>query len=159
MYGKLPWGGVCVCVCTCACMHTQQCPTLCNPMDCSPPGFSVHGIFQARVLEWVTLFSSRESSQPRGQTLISCIGRRILYQWATWETLDIYVERESSESEVTQSCLTLCDPVDCSLPGSSIHGIHQARILKWVAISFSRGIFPTRNRTLVSHIAGRCFTL
>ena len=43
-----------------------------------------------------------------------------------------------SESEVAQSCLTLCDPMDCSLPGSSIHGIFQTRILEWVAISFSR---------------------
>ena len=43
-----------------------------------------------------------------------------------------------SESEVAQSCLTLCDPMDCSLPGSTIHGIFQARILEWVAISFSR---------------------
>ena len=40
---------------------------------------------------------------------------------------------------VTQSCLTLCDPMDCSLPGSSVHGILQARILEWVAIPFSRG--------------------
>ena len=47
------------------------------------------------------------------------------------------------ESEVAQSCLTLCDPMDCSPPGSSIHGILQARILEWAAISFSRGIFPT----------------
>ena len=44
-----------------------------------------------------------------------------------------------SESEVTQSCPTLCDPVDCSPPGSSVHGIFQARVLEWVAISFSRG--------------------
>ena len=44
-----------------------------------------------------------------------------------------------SESEVTQSCPTLCDPMDCSLPGSSLHGILQARVLEWVAISFSRG--------------------
>ena len=42
------------------------------------------------------------------------------------------------ESEVTQSCPTLCNPMDCSLPGSSIHGIFQARVLEWVAISFSR---------------------
>ena len=47
--------------------------------------------------------------------------------------------REGKWSEVTQSCLTLCDPVDCSPPGSSVHGILQARILEWVAISFSRG--------------------
>ena len=44
--------------------------------------------------------------------------------------------------KVTQSCLTLCDPMDCSLPGSSVHGIFQARILEWVAISFSRGSSP-----------------
>ena len=52
--------------------------------------------------------------------------------------------KQESESEVTQSCLTLCHPMDCSLPGSSIHGILQARILEWVAISFSRGIFLTQ---------------
>ena len=61
--------------------------------------------------------------------------------------------------EVTQSCLTLCDPVDCSLPGSSFHGILQARILEWVAISFSRGSSLPRDRTSVSHIPGRCFNL
>ena len=55
-----------------------------------------------------------------------------------------------SESEVTQSCPTLCDPMDCSLRGSSIHGIFQARILNWVAISFSRGSFQPRDRTRVS---------
>ena len=45
----------------------QSCPTLWDPMDCSLPGFSIHGIFQARVLEWVAIFFSRRSSQPRGQ--------------------------------------------------------------------------------------------
>ena len=58
-------------------------------------------------------------------------------------------------SEAAQSCLTLCDPVD--LPGSSIHGILQARILEWVAISFSRGSSRPRDRTQVT--AGRCFNL
>ena len=64
-----------------------------------------------------------------------------------------------SQSQVSQSCPTLCNPVDCSLPGSSIHGILQARILEWVAISFSRGSSQPRNQTQVSHIAGRHFTL
>ena len=64
-----------------------------------------------------------------------------------------------SESEAAQSCQTLCDPVDCSPPGSSIHGILQARILVWVAISFSRGSSPPRDWTQVSHIAGRWFNL
>ena len=49
---------------------------------------------------------------------------------------------------VTQSCLTLCDPTDCSPPGSSVHGILQARILEWIAISSSRGIFSTRGSNL-----------
>ena len=64
-----------------------------------------------------------------------------------------------SESEVAQSCPTLWDPVDCSLPGSSVHGILQARILEWVAISFSRGSSRPRDWTPVSHIADRCFNL
>ena len=55
------------------CVYAQSCPTLCTPLDCSLPAFSVHGIFQARILEWVTIFSSRESLQPRDQTRISCV--------------------------------------------------------------------------------------
>ena len=62
-------------------------------------------------------------------------------------------------SEVAQSCPTLCDPMDCSPPGSSVHGILQTRLLEWVAISFSKGSFLPRDRTQVSHIAGRCFNL
>ena len=54
-----------------------------------------------------------------------------------------YMQGES-ESEIAQSSPTLCHPVDCSLPGSSVHGILQATILEWVAISFSRGIFRTQ---------------
>ena len=64
-----------------------------------------------------------------------------------------------SESEVAQSCLTLRDPMDCSPPGSSAHGIFQARVLEWVAISFSRGSSQTRDQTQVSCTAGRCFTI
>ena len=55
--------------------------------------------------------------------------------------------------------LTLCDPMDCSPPGSSIHGILQARIVEWVAISFFRGSSPPRNQTQVSCILGRRFTI
>ena len=66
---------------------------------------------------------------------------------------------KESENEVTQSCPTLCDPMDCSLSGSSIHGIFQARVLEWIVISFSRGSSQSRNRTWVSCIAGRCFTI
>ena len=63
------------------------------------------------------------------------------------------------KSEVAQSCPTLCDPMDCSLPGFSVHGIFQARILEWVAISFSRRSSQPRDWTRVSLIVGRCFTV
>ena len=64
-----------------------------------------------------------------------------------------------NESEVIHSGLTLCDPVDCSLPCSSIYGIFQARILEWVATSFSRGSSQPRDWTRVSRIVGRRFTV
>ena len=60
---------------------------------------------------------------------------------------------------VTQSCLTFCDPMDCSPPGSSVHGILQARILEWAAISFPQGIFLTQGSNLgLLHCTG-CFTV
>ena len=64
-----------------------------------------------------------------------------------------------SESEVAQSCLTLCNPMDCSLPYSSLHGILHERVLEWVSISFSRGSSRPRDRTWVSRIPGRRFNL
>ena len=67
--------------------------------------------------------------------------------------------RPEKESEVSQSCLTLWDPMDCSLPGSSIHGILQARTLEWVAIPFSKGSFQPRNRSWVFFIASWLFTV
>ena len=64
--------------------RAQSCLTLCDPMDCSPPGFSAHGNFKARILEQVAIFSSRGSSQARDQTAsVSCIGRQILYHYTT----------------------------------------------------------------------------
>ena len=67
-------------VCVCVLLH----PTVCDPVDCSPPGSSVHGTLQARILEWVAMPSSRTSSWYRDRTpvsCVSCIGRRILYHW------------------------------------------------------------------------------
>ena len=69
-WGCFIWG------CVCACSISQPCPTLCNLIDCSPPGSSVHGSLQARILEWVAISSSRGSSRV---SCISCIGRWILY--------------------------------------------------------------------------------
>ena len=163
-------------------------------MDGSLPGSSVHGIFQARILEWATISFSRGSSQPRDRTQISCIADRRFTVWATRELLTSPSKRTTfkghqhsnatlllsrfsrvwlcatprrqptrlprpwdspgkntgvgchvllqgmkvkSESEVTQSCPTLSDPMDCSLPGSSVHGIFEARVLEWGVIAFS----------------------
>ena len=73
-------------------------------------------------------------------------------------SLELMLESES-KSEVAQSCPTLGDAVDCSLLGSSVHGILQARVLEWVAISFSRGSSQPRDQTQVSLIGGRRFNL
>ena len=71
-------------------MCAQLCPTFYDLKDGSPPSSSIHGIFQARILEWVAISYSRGSSKPRDQTsvsCVSCIGRWILYHCATWEVL------------------------------------------------------------------------
>ena len=147
-----------------------SCPTLCDPMDCSPPGSSVHGIFQARVLEWVAIAFSRESSQPRDLTWVSHTVGRCFTVWAKllshfsrvrlcatpqmaaslplpWDSPGkntgvgchflLQCMKVKSESEVAQSYPTLSDPMDCSLPGSSVHGLCQARVVEWGAIAFS----------------------
>ena len=69
------------------------------------------------------------------------------------------VLQAQSESEVAQSCPTFCDPMDWSLPGSSVHRIFQAIVLEWIAISFSRGSSQPRDQTRVSHIVDRRFTI
>ena len=123
-------------------------------MDCSLPGSFGHGIFQERISELVAISYSRGSSRPKDQTLVSCvscIGWLILYHCATQlsfiqclvfcrhfvfaciSSFNLYAAAAKS----LQFCLTLCDPVDSSLPGSLVPGILQARTLMWVAISFS----------------------
>ena len=74
-------------LCVWVCDVTQSCLTLCNPVDCSPPGSCVHGILQARILEWVAISFSRGSSQPRDQNQVSCIAGRRFILWATREVI------------------------------------------------------------------------
>ena len=71
----------CLCCSACVLSHAR----LCDPLDCSPPGSSLHGILWARRLEWAAISFFRGSSRPRDQTHISCIVRRTLSHWATWE--------------------------------------------------------------------------
>ena len=133
---------------------SQSCLTLSDPMDCSPPGSSVHGIFQARVLEWgATAFSNlaTATATAAAKSLQSCPTRcgridgsppRLPHPWdSPGKNTGVGCHfllrcmKVKSESEVSQSCLTLSDPIDCSPPGSSIHGIFQARVLEWGAIA------------------------
>ena len=87
-------------------------------MNCSLPGSSVHGISQARILEWVAISFSRGSSLPRDQTHVSCIGRQIIYHWATREA---FKHGSVQFSSVAQLCPTLCDPMNRSTPGLPAH--------------------------------------
>ena len=87
-------------------------------------------------------------------TMSSCKGNSKGKRWLSC----FYVVCLLSHSDA-ESCLTFCSPMDCNLSGSSVHGILQARILEWVASSFSRESSQLRDRTLVSHIAGRFFTV
>ena len=124
---------------------------LCDPMDWSLPGSSVHGILQARTVEWVAVPFSRGSSQFRDQTQVSCIAGRF---FTVWVTKVAYIRDglslnssvfsgslnqcpENAAAKSLKSCPTLWDPIDSSPPGSPVPGILQARTLDWVAISFS----------------------
>ena len=151
----------------------QSSLTLCFLMDCNLPCSSIHGIFQARVLEWVAISFSRGSFRPRDRAQVSCIVGRHFTVWGTREDSYICVAESLCCSPeiitalfviwlcvwVTQLCLTLCDPMDCSLSGFSSHGILQARVLEWFAISFSRASSWPKDWTQVSFIAGRFFII
>ena len=108
---------------------TQSCPTLCNPMDCSPKGSSVHGIFQARILEWVAISFSRGSSQPRDGTWVSCIAGRLFTTWATRESEN---ERGGTISEVIKS--------QHPWHGSSAN--RECSLGTWNAFLLEKGITP-----------------
>ena len=85
----------------------QSCLTLCDPMDCRLPGSSVHGILQARILEWVAISSSRGYSQPRDETHVSCVscmGRQILYHWVTMLEIDYNLEIKEKQKIMTYPC-------------------------------------------------------
>ena len=87
------------------CSAAKSCPTLYDPMDCGPPGSSVHGSLQARILECVAMPSSRGSSQPRDRTWVSCIGRQILYHWASREAfISFLISFFSHSVSVCQFC-------------------------------------------------------
>ena len=152
-------------------------------MDCSLPGSSVHGISQARILEWVAIPFSRGSSWPRDWNRISCISGRFFIIWVTreahnlneykslpmrpgvlrfmgsqrvghgWATDLIWWDTSCVLSHVSRVWLLATLWTVCSLPGSSVQGILQARILEWVAMPSSRGSSWPRDRTCVSYVS------
>ena len=105
---------------------------LCDLMVCSPPGSSIHGILQARILEWVAISSSREPSGPRNWTRVSGIGRQILYHWATgkpqvslsWYVRTGVIKIPHHGTVVIMRWVHLCKmlgTVPDSVPESSLH--------------------------------------
>ena len=109
--------------------------------------YTGHGIFQARItgVGILSLLQGIFATQESNWGVLHC--RPILYQLSYQGSPKLY---EDHESEVTQSCPTLCDPVDCSPPGSPVRGILQARVREWVAISFSRGSYCSQMASLAS---------
>ena len=108
-----------------------------------------------RILEGVTYSFSWGSFRPRNRTRVSCIAGRFFTNWAMREAQSHQESTFNKDSpvsicSVTQSCLILCDPMDCSPPGSSVHGLVQARVLEWAALSYSRGFSRARDRTHIS---------
>ena len=115
-------------------------------------------------------YSCLESSMDRGTWQATVHGVIKSWTWLKWLSTHIRVHQETEtragilvvkvgKSEVAQSCPILCNPMGCSVPGSTIHGIFQARVLEWVAISFSRRSSRPRDWTWIFRIAGRCFTI
>ena len=108
---------------------------------------------------FITNNSNTQKELARRETSLTEI--LLLGKWYFWERYVVFLWLGiiKKESEVAQSCPNLCDRMDCSLPGSSLHGILQARVLERVDISFSRGSSQLRDQTGVSHIPGRRFNL
>ena len=105
----------------CCAQSLLSCPVLCSPMDRSPPCSSVHGILQARILEYVAIPFSRGSCWPRDQTQVSCFIGILFTVWAIRETLTYPAVAAAAKS--LQSCPILWDPMDSSSPGSSVRRI------------------------------------
>ena len=129
----------------------QSCLTLCHPIDGSPPGSSVPGILQPRILEWVAISFSNVCMHAKSlqscPTLCNPVDGSPPGSHHPWDSPGkntgmgchflLQCMKVKSESEAAQSCPTLSHPMDCSPPGSSIHGIFQARVLEWGAVAFS----------------------
>ena len=116
-------------------------------MDCSLPGSSVHGILRARILEWIVIPFSRGSSPPGIEPMSPALPGGFFTIESTGKLLHALVILFFTFSMCPQSCQALCDPIDCSPPSSSVHGILRARILECIVISSSRASSRPRDPT------------
>ena len=165
----------------------QSCPTLRDPMDCSPPGSSIHGIFQARVLEWGAIDDNRgfdrmeeqregeraagwRREQEKKETFVSfvptvshlyhswCFGNIHLFNSQTKNLGEVELSLLCVCAKLLHLCPTLCDPMDCSPPGSSVHGILQAGILEWIAMPLPGDLPDPGIKFMSLALAGGFFT-
>ena len=146
-----------MCVCT---KLLQSCLTLCDPTDCSPPGSSVHGILQARIVEWAAIPFCRGSSQPRDQTHVSCTEGRFFTIWASRRVDSLGYDSAIKNKELMPSTAPWMD-LETVTPCVILYQLsHQGspRTLEWVAFPFSRGSSQSRNQIQVSYIVGGFFT-
>ena len=125
-------------------LFLQSCPTLCDPMDCSPSGSSVHGDSPGKNtgLCCHALLPGIFPIQGSNLYILNppALAGRFFTMGTTWETLRGFnwcLTVAAAAAKLLQSYPTLCDPIDGSPPGSPVPGILQARTLEWVAISFS----------------------
>ena len=126
----------------------QSCPTFSDPMDCSLPGSSIHGIFQAKVLEWGAVAFSDMCVYTHIHTYIY-IHTHTYTHTCTYVCVCVCVYC----AKLLQSCPTLCDAMDHNLLGSSVYRIVQAWILEWVTMPFSRESSQPRDWTCISYIS------
>ena len=131
-----------------------SCPFLCNSMDCSPPGFSIHGILQARILEWVAITFSRGSAWLNDWTQVSCVADWFFTVWATREAPILEWVAMSSLQGIFPTQGSNPDLLHCRRILYFLSHQGSPRILEWVAYPFFRGTSRPRDWTRVSCIAG-----
>ena len=119
-------------------------------MDCSPPGSSVHGIVQARILKWVAMPSSRRSSRPRDQIHVSCIGRQVIHHWATREALVLSVRDFKSIIKSIASVCFLSQEFQTVSVGCAYLVTHSLKVF---------GFHPESSSQPLKAAAGLCYSL
>ena len=126
---------------SCSCLVTKSCPALCDPMDCSPPGSSVHEVSQTRILEWIAISFSKGSSQPRDQTHISCLA-------GCFFTTAPYFTKKFGEAFAVLLIKSI--PPKADLFGNIMVNINTELIKRW-------RIFPTQSNVNTNNITNTIY--